>query len=810
MFDFLSPTTAGFVMFLGAVPTVAIIYWLRNDWQKPAVLWFQFAMASGMLWSISFGLLAVVESPGIRLVATNFLLVAIPSSAIFYFLFCYEFTFKKSPPNALFLLFVPVVLLFVLAWSNPQNLIYTTDPGLTGNIAINEGPIQPVVNIGLGYLLVVLSAGMVLGELLNTPHRGGKIQALVILLSIGVVTVLSAIKILQLPPWYFDPVPIGWTVSGLLFAASIKRYQFLQLSSAPWEQITNEVQDPIIVFDAANVVLDANDTATERLGISAGMTGRDLEKQHLQLEPLVADETVSTVEIQRQNKTSFFDIQSSAFEYGRRAAGRFVVLRDITHRKTAQQELEATKERYRRLYQESSDYVVIVDEDQTVIDATQGIENVLGYTPTEAIGGPMLEYVHPGDEQRVINAYSEVVSNPTAELNVEFRARTADGEYRWLEGRGRNFLDDPLLNGLLVNVREITARKHAEQAIAETKEYYRRVLEQSLDYTLVIDDSDVITDVTPGVKDMSGFGPDEVVGQNAFEAVHPDDRDRVHDSFATAGENPDTVINIEYRVKLRDGSYNWVEARGRSHLDDPLLEGIILNIRDISQRKQREQELAETTARLQQKNEQLERLAQVVSHDLQTPLSTAQKLTQLLRADLAETKPGPAIEQSLQDLEATHERLRAFADHLPRLARESTDVETPTDCELDRIAEAAWSMVDTDGLELEIESTCRLQADPERLQRVFENLFQNTAVHAASDATTVRVGAFENGLYIEDDGPGIRPEQRTELFEYGMGTGSGSGFGLAIVRTVVEARGWSITLAERYTEGARFEIETGG
>jgi len=119
-------------------------------------------------------------------------------------------------------------------------------------------------------------------------------------------------------------------------------------------------------------------------------------------------------------------------------------------------------------------------------------------------------------------------------------------------------------------------------------------------------------------------------------------------------------------------------------------------------------------------------------------------------------------------------------------------------------------MVDTNGLELEIESTCRLQADPERLQRVFENLFQNTAVHAVSDATVVRVGACENSFYIEDDGPGIRPEQRTELFEYGMGTGSGSGFGLAIVRTIVEAHGWSIMLAERYTEGARFEIETGG
>jgi len=684
VFDLLSPTTAGLLMFIGAVPAIVIIYWLRNDWQKPAVLWFQLAMVCGMLWSVLFGLLAVVISPEIRFVITNFLLIVIPSSAVFYFLFCYEFTFKKKPPNAVLLLFVPIVLLFVLAWFNPNSIIYTTDHQFGGEVPINDGVIQPIINIGMGYLLVILSAGMVFGELLRSPQRARKIQAFVILSSIVVVSVLSLIKILNIPPGYFDPVPIGWTVSGLLFAVSIKRYQFLQLSSVPWEQIANSTQDPAVIFDSENIVLGVNNSAVELLGITAGMTLSDLTKQHPQLSNALGETTTTAVEIAVTNDTYFFDVQSSAFEYGRGADGRFVVLRDITRRNTAQQELEATKE------------------------------------------------------------------------------------------------------------------------------YYQRILEQSLDYALVVDESDTITDVTPGVEAMSGFSPDEVIGQNAFEAVHPDDRDRVRDSFASAAENPATIINTEYRVHLRDGSYRWVESRGRSHLDDPHLNGIVINVRDISERKQREQQLAETAARLTQKNEQLERLAQIVSHDLQTPLSTAQKLTQLLRSDLAETDLQPEVEQSLRDLDATHERLRAFAEHLPRLARESTDVEGPVDCELDQIAEAAWSMVDTDGLTLDIESTCRLQADPDRLQRVFENLFQNTATHATPPATTVSVGTVENGFYIEDDGPGIRPEQRTELFEYGMGTGAGSGLGLAIVRTTVEAHGWSITLAEQPTAGTRFEIQTTG
>jgi len=818
MFDVLTPTVAGLLMLAGGIPPLLAVYWLRNDRQQPAVRWFQYAMLSGMIWSVSFGLIALVDVPQLRFVLTNLLILAMGGASISYFIFSYEFVFKKQVPKAVFVLFVPAVVFFVLAWSNPGNLIYTMDnPQLTDEILIpaNEGSIRPLVNVVLNYGLVVMAAGMVLGELLSATDRRRQLQASVILFSIATVSVLGAIKVLDVLPPYFDPTPIGWTLSGLLFVAAISRHQFLQYAPAPRAYIMSHIPAVVIVFNSEGIVVDHNETARELFSIAVGMTHQELTAANSALAGVIGDTETATLELQIDDSIRFFDTQSSPLEYGRGAEGTIMILRDITHRTEAQQELEATKERYRRLYQQSSDYVVLVDEDETVIDTTQGIENVLGYAPTEAIGRTMLEYVHPEDEKRLTEAYAEVVSDPTLELNIEFRARTADGRYCWLEARGSNQLADPLLGGVLVNVREITARKQAEQAIAETKEYYRRVLEQSLDYTLVIDDSDTITDVTPGVEDMSGFSPEEVVGQNAFEAVHPDERNRVRESFRSAIRNPDIVINTEYRVQLRDGSYHWVEARGRSHLDDPLLDGLILNVRDISERKQREQELAETTARLHQKNEQLERLAQIISHDLKTPLSTAQKLTRLLRVDLDDLEP--SVEQLLGDLEATHDRIRAFADHLPRLARESTDVDERTNCELRAVAEAAWSVVDTGSLSLQIDSNRTLSADPTRLQQVFENLFQNTVTHgvAAVDsdsqrnaATTVRVGTTDGGFYIEDDGPGIKPEQCEELFEYGMSTGSGSGFGLAIVRTSIEAHGWTVELVEPTVSGVRFEITT--
>lgn len=256
--------------------------------------------------------------------------------------------------------------------------------------------------------------------------------------------------------------------------------------------------------------------------------------------------------------------------------------------------------------------------------------------------------------------------------------------------------------------------------------------------------------------------------------------------------------------------------------------GAVIVLRDITTLRTREQQLLT-------KNEQLERLANVVSHDLQTPILTAQKLLTVLRMDLSDNQDS---KQSLDNLEAVHDRLSGFAENLPRLARESTDVEEPIEWELSTTANAAWKVVDTGSLSLTIKSTNTYRGDPARVQQVFENLFQNTARHATSGArshtdlqptedenyqlptntsdgprvdnlaTNVRVGTYEQGFFVEDDGPGIDPNLREHILEYGMSTDGGSGFGLAIVRTIIEAHGWELSVTESSTGGARFEIRT--
>jgi len=119
-----------------------------------------------------------------------------------------------------------------------------------------------------------------------------------------------------------------------------------------------------------------------------------------------------------------------------------------------------------------------------------------------------------------------------------------------------------------------------------------------------------------------------------------------------------------------------------------------------------------------------------------------------------------------------------------------------------------WATVDTDDATIEIIDEMTFQGDPDRLRHVFENLFGNAVEHGGSDVT-VRVGYDdERRIYVEDDGPGIPVEKREEVFEPEHSSAhGGTGFGLAIVKRIVEAHGWKLSVTDGTDGGARFEFE---
>jgi len=215
----------------------------------------------------------------------------------------------------------------------------------------------------------------------------------------------------------------------------------------------------------------------------------------------------------------------------------------------------------------------------------------------------------------------------------------------------------------------------------------------------------------------------------------------------------------------------------------------------------RESELRQRERELRRQNDRLEAFASVVSHDLRNPLSVARGWTEQLSGD----------EETLERIQNAHERMEGIIDDVLALARGGDPVEDPTEVSIGAVADRAWRQAGTAEATQEVAGDARSAADPDRFQRLFENLFANAAEHAVRTVDgepvppTVEVGLLEDGFYVADDGPGVDPAVLDSAFESGVtGTDDGTGFGLAIVENIATAHGWNADL--RNDDGARFEF----
>ena len=208
---------------------------------------------------------------------------------------------------------------------------------------------------------------------------------------------------------------------------------------------------------------------------------------------------------------------------------------------------------------------------------------------------------------------------------------------------------------------------------------------------------------------------------------------------------------------------------------------------------------ADTATELRRERDRLEEFASVVSHDLRNPLSVADGYLDLVRED-----PDP---EHFERIENAHDKMERLIDDLLTLARHGDVVGETETIDLETLVERSWETVESSDATLQTPGTLgEVDADRERLEDLFANLFRNAIEHGGDDVT-VKVGRTEDRIYVADDGPGVSPEDRDEVFDQGYTTSTdGTGFGLAIVKRIAEAHGWDVAMTESRSGGARVEI----
>ena len=427
------------------------------------------------------------------------------------------------------------------------------------------------------------------------------------------------------------------------------------------------------------------------------------------------------------------------------------VVRDVTDRKEREQELLRTK----RAMDEAPVGVTITDPDQPdnpLIYANDHYRDLTGYSLSELLG----------KNCRIL--------------------------------QGENTDPEPVRNddGTVVNYvgfqQDITARKRREKRVEETSSRLEALFENSPDMIDVLDANGTICDVNQRFCAELGYDENEVLGRSIWEFDRKFDAGDVQTQLS--GFSVNERRKFEGLYERRDGSTMPVEV----HLLRLNLDGedrFLAISRDITERKEREQEL-------ERQNEQLEQFASVVSHDLRNPLTVARGQLELLREE--------SDSEHVDAIDSAHQRMDTLIDDLLTLARDGASPSSLVAVDLEPFVRTCWQNVDTKAATLRTDIDRSIRADESRLRQLFENLVRNAVEHGG-DGGTVTVGELADGFYVADDGPGIPEPDRGDVFDAGYSTAvEGTGFGLSIVKQVADAHGWSVRVVSGTDDGARFEF----
>ena len=318
---------------------------------------------------------------------------------------------------------------------------------------------------------------------------------------------------------------------------------------------------------------------------------------------------------------------------------RFVlaIIRDITERKRVEEALRQSEERFHALVQNALDIVMVTDVEGTIRYVSPSVEQVLGYRPEEQIGTNAVEYVHPDDLKKGLDALSEAVSKPGVHpVAVETRVRHKDGSWRWLERMANNLLDDPAMKGVVFNHRDVTDRKvaeeevrrlnenlekrvaersaqleaalaehkQAEEAIRESEERYRAVVEQAADGILLVDvDTKRIVEANAAYQNLLGYTAEEIVELTLYDVVPYSQEDM--DCYIQHVLGQRRYVSGERRHRRKDGSLVSVEVSANV-ISYAGRETVCIVVRDITERKEGEEEVRVLNEQLEQQVRQLQ------------------------------------------------------------------------------------------------------------------------------------------------------------------------------------------------------------
>lgn len=269
---------------------------------------------------------------------------------------------------------------------------------------------------------------------------------------------------------------------------------------------------------------------------------------------------------------------------------------DVTEQNRTQIALRESEKRFRALIENSADMIALLDRDGVLLYSSPSANRILGYDVGEYINKNVIELVHPEDKQLISNTLQELTKQAGKTANSQIRIKNKNGNWLWIELTGSNLLEEPTIEAVVVNYRDISERKKAEEELILQKSYFQQLFENSPEGIIILNNEDKVVDINKGFERMFHFTLQEIKGKNVNEILVPEnlsEQGEQMSQFVLKGE----VIHKETIRKRKDGSIVDVAVLaypitlGRDQI------GVYGIYSDISERKEAEKALRNSQER---------------------------------------------------------------------------------------------------------------------------------------------------------------------------------------------------------------------
>lgn len=501
-------------------------------------------------------------------------------------------------------------------------------------------------------------------------------------------------------------------------------------------------------------------------------------------------------------------------------AGVCTTMLDISEKKNTEERLSLAGRRLEELSDRTADLFWEMTADGRFTYVSNAVRS-LGFEPADWIEHSIIEFL-PEAEQIELSRLLADESRESGPRHYEMPLIKKDGTTVWLE-----ILSDAVkLDGRVVGYRgvsrDITPRKQAEHALRESEERYKSIVENSRDMILLTTPTGEISYISPACYVLTGYTAQEILDDQLW-LIHPDDTDRMRKEFQRA-RNGEIETGIEYRHITKQGETRWISQSWSPIMDDDKVRLIVSIIRDITDQKQAEQALQNAHKELKRAYKLQQEFINNVTHEVRTPLTAVKGYAQMLLEGLA----GPVSEEQSSMLN----KVLTSSDHLLQIVNGVLEVARLRSGKIavnqrisnprkavDRAISAVLPQAARKNLDIAVlpySTGCPAMYDADKVQMIVTNLLTNAVKFTEKGTISVQVECTQDGaeIVVADTGIGIATRDLIRIFDEfsqldfpGKHKPSGFGIGLALVATMVDMMGASLTVSSAKGVGTAFLLK---